>query len=197
MRCFFHSLFLISVLGCICSTAPAADFAPDPRNADALIGIAHAYDNAGRLADAEAAYKKAVAFRPDYWDGYNNLGVFYDRHNRYDEAIAQLKRAVELTPDNSRAYLNLAAVYIDIGDTKYFPEAEQALKKSIELSPTYPAYANLGYLYTQQDKNAEAAAALEKALQINDQDFLVWGNLMLAYQGMGNSQSVAMLFIKN
>jgi tetratricopeptide (TPR) repeat protein len=163
----------------------------DPRNADALIGIAHAYDNAGRLADAEAAYKKAVAFRPDYWDGYNNLGVFYDRHNRYVEAIAQLKRAVELTPDNSRAYLNLAAVYIDTGDTKYFPEAEQALKRSIELSPTYPAYANLGYLYTQQDKNAEAAAALEKALEINDQDFLVWGNLMLAYQGLGNTQKEA------
>src|SRR5215470_14360689 len=164
----------------------------DPRNADALIGIAHAYDNAGRLADAEAAYKKAVAFRPDYWDGYNNLGVFYDRHNRYDEAIAQLKRAVELTPDNSRAYLNLAAVYIDTGNTKYFPEAEQALKRSIELSPTYPAYANLGYLYTQQDKNAEAAAALEKALQINDQDFLVWGNLMLAYQGLGNTEKEGM-----
>jgi serine/threonine-protein kinase len=164
----------------------------DPRNADALIGIAHAYESAGRIPDAEAAYKKAIAFRPDYWDGYNNLGVFYDRHDRYDEGIAELQHAVELTPDNSRVYLNLAAVYIDTGDAKHYPEAEQALKKSIELSPTYPAYANLGYLYTQQNKNAEAAAALEKALQMNDKDFLVWGNLMLAYQGLGNKEKEAM-----
>jgi len=164
----------------------------DPRNADALIGIAHAYESAGRIPDAEAAYKKAIAFRPDYWDGYNNLGVFYDRHDRYHEGIAELQHAVELTPDNSRVYLNLAAVYIDTGDAKHYPEAEQALKKSIELSPTYPAYANLGYLYTQQNKNAEAAAALEKALQMNDKDFLVWGNLMLAYQGLGNKEKEAM-----
>src|SRR5713101_8401249 len=95
----------------------------DPRNADALIGIAHAYESAGRPADAEAAYKKAISLRPDYWDGYNNLGVFYDGQNRYEEAIVQLRHAVDLTPDNARVYLNLAAVYIDSGDPKRFPES--------------------------------------------------------------------------
>ena len=160
----------------------------DPRNADALIGIAHSYESAGRISDAEAAYKKAIALRPDYWDGYNNLGVFYDGQSRFDEAVAQLQHAVELTPDNARVYLNLAAVYIDSGDFKRFPQAEQALKKSLELSPTYPAYANLGYLYVQEQKYAESVAALEKGLQLNDKDFLVWGNLMLAYQGLGNKE---------
>src|SRR5262249_55841255 len=37
----------------------------DPRNADALTGLAHSYEHAGRPADAEAAYKKAIALRPD------------------------------------------------------------------------------------------------------------------------------------
>ena len=163
----------------------------DPRNADALIGIAHAYESAGRPADAEAAYKKAIALRPDYWDGYNNLGVFYDGQNRYQEAIAQLRHAVDLTPDNARVYLNLAAVYIDSGDPKRFPEAEQALKKSIELGPTYPAYANLGYLYIQERKYAEATATVENALKLNDKDFLVWGNLALAYQGLNQKEKVS------
>lgn len=163
----------------------------DPRNADALIGIAHAYESAGRPADAEAAYKKAIALRPDYWDGYNNLGVFYDGQNRYQEAIAQLRHAVDLTPDNARVYLNLGAVYIDSGDPKRFPEAEQALKKSIELGPTYPAYANLGYLYIHERKYAEAAATVEKALKLNDKDFLVWGNLALAYQGLNQKEKVS------
>ncbi len=163
----------------------------DSRNADALIGIAHAYESAGRPANAEAAYKKAIALRPDYWDGYNNLGVFYDGQNRYEEAIVQLRHAVDLTPDNARVYLNLAAVYIDSGDPKRFPAAEQALKKSIELSPTYPAYANLGYLYVQEQKYAEAAANVEKALELNDKDFLVWGNLALAYQGLNQKDKVS------
>ena len=162
----------------------------DARNGDALIGIAHAYESAGRPVDAEAAYKKAIALRPDYWDGYNNLGVFYDRQNRYDEANAQLRHAVDLTPDNARVYLNLAAVYIDSGDEKRFPEAEQALKKSIELSPRYPAYAILGYLYVQEQKYAEAAATVEKALKLNDKDFLVWGNLALAYEGLNQKEKV-------
>src|SRR5438552_8908286 len=163
----------------------------DPRNADSLIGLAGSYENAGRVADAEAAFKKAIALRPDNWDGYNVLGVFYDRHNRYDEAITQLRHAIDLTPDNARVYLNLAAANIDSGDTKRFPEAERVLKKSIELSPSYPAYANLGYLYVQEQKFAEAVPIMEKALQISDNDFLVWGNLMLAYKGLKNEDKAA------
>jgi serine/threonine protein kinase/tetratricopeptide (TPR) repeat protein len=163
----------------------------DPRNADSLIGLAGSYENAGRVADAEAAFKKAIVLRPDNWDGYNGLGVFYDRHNRYDEAIIQLRHAIDLTPDNARVYLNLAAVYIDSGDTKRFPEAERVLKKSIEISPSYPAYANLGYLYVQEQKFAEAVPIMEKALRLSDNDFLVWGNLMLAYKGLGNEEKAA------
>jgi len=46
----------------------------DPRSADAVIGLAESYESAGRNADAEAAYRKAIALRPDSWSGYNNLG---------------------------------------------------------------------------------------------------------------------------
>ena len=107
----------------------------DPRNADAVIGLADSYDSAGRTADAEAAFRKAIALRPDSWDGYNSLGAFLDDHQRYDEAIAQFRHAIELTPDNAPLYLNLAAVYIDMGDPKRLPEAEEMLRKSIALTP--------------------------------------------------------------
>jgi serine/threonine protein kinase/tetratricopeptide (TPR) repeat protein len=156
----------------------------DPRNADAIKGLAHSYESAGRIADAEAAYKKAIALRPDYWDGYNSLGNFYDRQGKYDDAIAQHQRVIELTPDNAQAYSNLGAVYVDAGDFKKFPEAEKVLKKSIELSPSYGAYANLGYMFALEQRFAESAAATEKALQFNDHDFIVWANLAMAYEGL-------------
>jgi serine/threonine-protein kinase len=160
----------------------------DPRSADAVIGLAESYDSAGRTADAEAAFRKAIALRPDSWEGYNHLGSFLDDHQRFDEAIAQFHHAIELTPDNAPVYLNLGAVYIDVGEPKRFPEAEQMLRKSIALDPSYPAYTNLGYLYIQQHKYSEAAEAVEKALQLNDKDYITWGNLALAYEGLKDKE---------
>jgi serine/threonine protein kinase/tetratricopeptide (TPR) repeat protein len=158
----------------------------DPRNADAIKGLAHSYESAGRPADAEAAYKRAIALRPDYWGGYNSLGAFYKGQGKFDEAVAQFQHVIELTPDNAQVYSNLGAVYVDAGDYKKFPEGEKALKKSIELGPSYGAYANLGYLYALQQRFAESAVATEKALQINDHDFIVWANLAMAYDGLHN-----------
>jgi len=158
----------------------------DPRNADAIKGLAHSYESAGRPADAEAAYKRAIALRPDYWGGYNSLGAFYKGQGKFDEAVAQFQHVIELTPDNAQVYSNLGAVYVDAGDYKKFPEGEKALKKSIELGPSYGAYANLGYLYALQQRFAESAVATEKALQFNDHDFIVWANLAMAYDGLHN-----------
>jgi serine/threonine-protein kinase len=162
----------------------------NPRDADALNGMAHAYENANRVADAEAAYKKAAALRPDYWDGYNTLGLFYDRQRRYDESIAALKRALALTPDNAQVYFNLGAVYLDTADPKKIPEAEQALRKSLDLNPSFAAYANLGFLYTQQGKYAESAAMTEKALALNDKDYLIWANLANAYSWLKETKKL-------
>ncbi len=159
----------------------------DPRNADAVIGLADSYESAGRTADAEAAFRKAIALRPDFWDGYNHFANFLDAHQRYDEAIAQFHHAIDLTPDNAALYLNLGGVYIDMGD-KHYPEAEQLLRKSLAIEPGYPAYTNLGYLYLQQQKYSEAADALEKALQLNDRDYLTWNNLVFAYEGIKDKE---------
>lgn len=152
----------------------------DPRSADAITGMAHALENAGRVPEAEDAFRKAASMRPDYWDGYNTLGLFYGRQGRYNDAIAQLDRAVELTPDNSQAYFNLGAVLIDSGDPGRFAAAEEALRKSIALSPTYAAYTNLGYLYLQEGRYQESAETTQKALQLNAQQYMTWDNLAMA-----------------
>jgi eukaryotic-like serine/threonine-protein kinase len=160
----------------------------DPRSADAIIGLADSYDSAGRTADAEAAYKKAIALRPDFWDGYNSLGAFFYDHQRYAEAIAQFRHAVALTPDNASVYLNLGAAYSDTEDPANYPEAEKVLRKSIALEPSYAAYANLGALYIQEQKYSDAASAVEKALQMNDKNYLVWGDLAIAYDNLKDKE---------
>jgi serine/threonine-protein kinase len=152
----------------------------DRRNADALSGMAHSYEAAGRIAEAETAFKNSAAIRMSDWNGYNSLALFYDRQGRYADGIKQLKHAIELTPDNAQLYLNLGAFYVDTTDVKLQPEAERALKKSIELNPTYPAYANLGLLYCNMKRYQECADMTRQALKLNDTNYIVWGNLILA-----------------
>jgi serine/threonine-protein kinase len=149
-------------------------------------GLAANYEHAGRKADAEAEYKRAVAVQPDNWDNLNTLGQFYLRESRFADAIAQFKRVIELTPDNATAYSNLAGAYLDQGDAANHSEAEKDLQKSIELAPSYAAYANLGNLYMEEKRYQDAVAATRKALELNDRDYLVWDNLRIAYQWLGD-----------
>jgi serine/threonine protein kinase/tetratricopeptide (TPR) repeat protein len=163
----------------------------DPRSANALQGMAHSHESAGRISEAEATYKQAAALRPDYWDGIEELGLFYDRRGKYPEAIEHLRRVVQLTPDNAQAFSNLGAVYIDTNDPKRRPDAEMALNKSIELNPTYFAYANLGSLYYDEKRYSEAASMMEKALQMNPENYLVWNWLMNTYEWLKEEDKVA------
>ena len=150
----------------------------NPRDASAVSGLARVYERMDHPAEAEANYKRAIALRADYWDGYTALGNFYDRQNRPKDAIAQYRRVIELTPDNPAVYSNLGAENIGMDDAA----AEAALKKSIQLAPNYEAYSNLGWLFMTQKRWGDATEALHKALALNDKDWRVWANLLVSYQ---------------
>ncbi|WP_260734822.1 serine/threonine-protein kinase [Tunturiibacter lichenicola] len=162
----------------------------DQRNALALRGLARVYQHSGRNADAETTFKQAIALQPNDWEGYNLLGNFYSEQGRYPESISEYKRAIDLTPDNAEAYLNLGATYIDAGSPQDLSSAEEPLKKSIQLSPSYAAYANLGSLYIQQHRHAESVAATEKALQLNGKDYMVWNNLLVEFEWLHDQAGV-------
>lgn len=162
----------------------------DPRDSQAVLGLARSYEKAGRIADAEAAFKKSADLRPDSWDGYEELGLFYNRQGKYPQAIAAYKRALEITPDNAQVYLNLGGAYLESGDPKLLADAEAALKKSLAMNPEYAAYANLGSLYAQEKKWAEAADMTEKALALNSNDYLVWDNLAGYYKWLNQNDKL-------
>ena len=163
----------------------------DPRNANALAGMARAYENAGRLADAEAAFRKATDLQPNDWDGHNNMAMFLGRHSKYTEAIAEYKAALQLAPDNAQVLFNLGGTYIDSGDTRFFPEAEASLKRSLAINPSYAAYANLGALYDREGKYQDAAVQTRKALDMNSQNYVIWENLRADYEWLKEPDKAA------
>src|SRR5712664_1490287 len=162
----------------------------NPRDAGALMGLAGVYERMGRIPDAEANYQRAIALRPDYWEGYSALGAFYARQKRVQDSLFEYRRVIELTPDSPEAYSDLGVAYTELGDPSSNSAAEAAFQKSIQLAPNYQAYANLGWLYMEQKRYSEAAAAARKAVELNDKDWRVWSNLQLAYTWLKDDENM-------
>jgi eukaryotic-like serine/threonine-protein kinase len=161
----------------------------DSRNAEAWSGIASSYAKGGRISEAEAAYVKSASLRPDDWSGPYALGNFYDSVGRHKEAIMQYRRAVELSPDNSALFENFGIALLNSGDVRMLAEAEESLKRSIEINPTYEAYSSLGVLYEVQRRYHEGLIACEKATKMNGNSYDAWNNLALAYESVGDTEN--------
>ena len=65
------------------------------------VGILHR--EAGRFADAEAAYLKAVTVNPQYALAHFNLGILLDLYlGRHEQALTHYQRYQELAPDEDK-----------------------------------------------------------------------------------------------
>jgi tetratricopeptide (TPR) repeat protein len=161
----------------------------DPSNEDGLRGAADAYVKMGNPAAAEAAYEKAISLRPNYWGVYSWLGAFYYNQARYGDAITQFKKVIELAPANYRGYSNLGAMYVAQGK---YAEALDSFNKSIEIRPNLEAFNNLGNAYFQLRRFSEAADAFQRGLNLDDGDWLLWGNLgdSLFWSGGRSSKAI-------
>lgn len=151
----------------------------DPANSDAHRELALVYENLGKSEEAEKAYKKAIELKPDYWAGYNHLAIFYYFTAQYFEAEKMWRKVIELTPDNVRGYYNLGALYSKIGRDDL---AIEVLKKSLEIKPDWVAASNLGTIYFFQEKFAEAMSMFERAIELGENNYEIWGNLADTYR---------------
>ena len=58
-----------------------------------------------------------------------------------------------------------------------YAEALDSLNKSIELRPNLEAFNNLGNAYFQLRRFSDAADAFQRGINLDDDDWLLWGNL--------------------
>jgi eukaryotic-like serine/threonine-protein kinase len=150
----------------------------EPARDNSFVGLGSAYEGLGQMDDAEQTYQKAIALHPQCTACYNNLGWFYYRRARFSDAIRLFSQVVEISPDSYIGYSNLGGTYVDAGN---YAVAVPALLHSLAIRPTYQAYSNLGTAYFFQGKFAEAVDGYQRALQLNDRNYDVWGNLGDAY----------------
>jgi serine/threonine-protein kinase len=144
------------------------------KNVDGLRGEADAFARLGNASAAEKAYQEAISLKSNYWGVYSWLGKFYSDQARYSDAIRQFKKVIELAPNNYRGYSNLGAMYVLEGK---YAEALAPLNSSINIRPNFEAFNNLGNAYFQLRRYSEAAAAFRQGLNLDDSDWILWGNL--------------------
>jgi len=152
--------------------------ADQPTSDAAVGGLADAYDRLGKPEEAEQSYRQAIALRPNYWATYNSLGAFYVRHGKYREAVEMFRQVVKLVPDSFLGYSNVGGAMVLAGD---YEGAIPQLERSTAIRPTALAASNLGTAYFQLKRYAEAARTYEKAAELDQNRYEVWGNLGDAY----------------
>jgi tetratricopeptide (TPR) repeat protein len=118
---------------------------------------------AGKVDEAEAAYKAILAKSPDVPEVYQNLGQLYLQKKDYPNAETAFQKGLELRPDSTDMSTLLARVYQESGQ----PEKAMALvEKSAGANPQDArAQFNRGIFLLNANKNEEAIGAFEAAIK--------------------------------
>ena len=119
---------------------------------------------AGRLAEAEAAWRAILARKPDDPEALHVLGLILLRTGR-GEGAQLVDRSIERSPRNAAFLNNRAQVLSEAGR---FDEAMRDLKRALMLEPRFhAALCHMGSLLRRQRRHEEALAAFRRAIAID------------------------------
>jgi predicted O-linked N-acetylglucosamine transferase (SPINDLY family) len=144
----------------IMSSEPQAPDPSSPQLEAARAGLAA--QRAGRLDEAIAHYRRALALEPGMVVALSNLGGALVALQRHGEAEPLLRRALALAPDYAPALTNLAAALNALGQ---WEEALPLLEHTLAAAPGYgPALLNLGQALLHLGRFAAGIARLREAV---------------------------------
>jgi Flp pilus assembly protein TadD len=169
----------------------------DPGNARAWEGLGRAFFQAGQEQQAKEALRHAVQENSALWRAHSLLGMLYERGHDYVHAVSAYRTALELNPDRVELRNNLGRVYFLMGDYRRAVEEFESAKArgysvatlhnnlglalaktgayrealaSFRLGGTEPhALYNIGILYLEAGRAADAAVCFQKAIDANPQ----------------------------
>lgn len=154
-----------------------ADF---PNNGDILLTLSNAYISAGKVDVAINAFKEGVEKDPNNQYYRYNYGVLLLGKNDFEDAVEQFKKAIDIAPDYQNAIYNLAVTYVKWG-TAINKENED---KGIMDNTQY------------KDKFQQALPYLEKSVQLEPKNAIVWDLLGKVYSVLGMENDAQNAFNK-
>jgi predicted TPR repeat methyltransferase/cytochrome c-type biogenesis protein CcmH/NrfG len=154
-------------------------------DAKSLVEIAERHMRDGRLDEAEAMNREAIARDPRHYIAHNNLGNILRHTGRLPEALRHFARAFEINPADAVVAHNLAMV---LAEQFRFAEAVPFHRAAAALSPaSADVRSAFGFSLTQIAEFDEAELHYREALKIEPLHFHARINLGLTYAEQGKT----------
>lgn len=128
--------------------------------------LAAELERSGRLADAEAAYRRVIGEGPQSAIARFNFACFLRRRGRLEEALEEHQSALDLGIDKPEEVLsNMAVIQAEL---RRDAAARLLLERALALNPTYvPALYNLALQHEETGDRAEALRLFRAILDID------------------------------
>jgi Tfp pilus assembly protein PilF len=164
-----------------------------PENGETHMWLGFAYFLNQQFDEAEESYVRALLHNPDLTDAHNYLGLLHAEQGDTQKALNEFEIALAdpAYPPVSRMRVlyNIGKLYLETGDPD---SALTYLQRAVELArnpadTTYElVYLMLGKTLSELGRNEEAAIALERVLETNEQNAEAHLELGLAYRDQGD-----------
>jgi cytochrome c-type biogenesis protein CcmH/NrfG len=113
-----------------------------PMRPEAHLNLGFVHERAGRIDQAEAAYRRAMQIDPNFAVAYRNLAAVRDARGDVAGAIPLLERALALAPNDVEGWNNLSSLRRRMNDAA---GALEAADRALRLAPGHPpAHGNRG-----------------------------------------------------
>ena len=147
---------------------------PDAAATASLFPQALTLHQAGRLAEAEAIYRRILDLDPDHRDARHHLGIIHHQRGEHIAALRQIDAALQLDRDEAAAHNNRGVV---LAALDRFAEAADSYGRAIALEPDYvDALVNRGVALFKLGRFAEAVESCDRALALRPHDVAVLAN---------------------
>lgn len=132
-----------------------AILAINPRNEDALFGLAATYQRAGEANKAQPLYEALLKINPHHREALNNYLVLISAESP-EPALYELQKLAERNPDFSPLSAQIALLYAKLGEPAL---ARREMLRAIAISPENLVYKyNLAVMMDRQEQRADAIA---------------------------------------
>jgi len=140
----------------------------------------------GDLRAAEAAFARITEIDPNNADGWTNIGRVRMAEGNLEGAREVLEKALALKPELASANYFYARVLKSEGD---YDQAAAHLSKALTPYPRDRVVRNeLGRIRFLQRRYVDAVNEFKKTLAIDPEDLAAHYNLMLSYNGLGDTE---------
>jgi len=137
--------------------------------ADVAFNDGEKFSRYGLYEIATKYYRKAITLNPREPRYHRELSSVLAKLGEVPEAEREAEIAYNLNPKNSLTVRSLISTYVELAnfDAQYLSRAEGLIAESIAWQPTNPQlYYEQALILLKAEKNEEAVAALQRALEL-------------------------------